>query len=101
MLNSKQRSILRSIGNELEPILIIGKGGVTDNTIAQLDQALSARELVKGRVLPHTEWDARETATTLAEATAADVVQVIGRNMLFYRSPEPGRPPKIDLTGEG
>ncbi|TCL63039.1 RNA-binding protein [Hydrogenispora ethanolica] len=101
MLTSKQRSILRSMGNELEPILIVGKGGITANTIEQLDQALSARELVKGRVLPHTEWDTRETASELAEATGADVVQVIGRNILFYRPPETGRSPRIDLSGEG
>lgn len=98
VLNSKQRSLLRGLGNELEPILIVGKGGVTASIIEQLDQALNARELVKGRVLPHTDLNPRQIADTLAQATAADIVQVIGRNMLLYRSPKPGQTPKISLT---
>jgi RNA-binding protein len=100
LLNSKQRSILRSIGNEFEPILIIGKSGITPNIIEQLEQALAARELVKGRVLPHTEWDPREVAAELAEATHAEIVHVIGRNILFYREPQPGKPRRINLAGE-
>ena len=95
MLTSKQRSKLRSLGNDLEPILTIGKSGVSQNTVEQLDQALSARELVKGRVLPHTVFDVNEVATELASKTMAEVVQVIGRNILFFRPPQSGVPSKI------
>ncbi len=97
MLTSKQRSRLRSLGNDLEPILTIGKGGITENSIEQLDQALTARELVKGRVLPHTVFDVNEIASELASKTKAELVQVIGRNILFFRAPKPGTPSKIAL----
>jgi RNA-binding protein len=100
LLNSKQRSILRGLGNELEPILIIGKGGVTPHIIEQLDQVLTTRELIKGRVLPHTDLDPRKVAEELASETGAEIVQVIGRNILFYRQPQPGIIAKISLTGE-
>ncbi len=100
MLTSKQRSTLRSLGNGLEPILTIGKGGVSDNLIEQLDQALSARELVKGRVLPHTVFEVGEVATELAEKTGAEIVQTIGRNILFYRPPQPGVESKLKWSRE-
>jgi RNA-binding protein len=97
LLTSKQRSKLRSLGNTLEPILTIGKGGITKNSITQLDEALTARELVKGRVLPHTIFDVNEIASELASQTMAEVVQVVGRNILFYRAPKPGTPSKIEV----
>jgi RNA-binding protein len=100
VLTSKQRSALRSLGNDLDPILTVGKGGVTDNLIEQLDQALTARELIKGRVLPHTAFDVAEVAAELAEKTAAEVVQVIGRNILFYRAPSSGAPSKLNWLQE-
>jgi RNA-binding protein len=96
VLTSKQRSFLRSLGHDLDPILIVGKSGITDNLIAQLDQALTARELIKGRVLPHTAFDVAEIAAELAAKTAAEVVQVIGRNILFYRAPSMGAPSKLN-----
>jgi RNA-binding protein len=95
VLTNKQRSVLRSLGNNLDPILTVGKNGITDNLIEQLDQALIARELIKGRVLPHTAFDVAEIGTELAAKTAAEVVQVIGRNILFYRAPSIG-PSKLN-----
>lgn len=100
MLTSKQRSILKAIGNKLEPILIIGKGGITENIINQLDEALTARELVKGRVLPHQDLEVKKIAEELAQKTGADVVQTIGRNILFYRAPQDGIPSKIHWERE-
>jgi len=100
MITSKQRSFLRSLGNELEPILTVGKGGLSETIVIQLEQALTARELVKGRVLPHNEWDPTEIATELATKTKAEVVQVIGRNILFYRAPAPGTPSKLNWFQE-
>lgn len=96
MLTGKQRSFLRAFGNDLEPILTVGKAGITENAVIQLDQALTAREIVKGRVLPHTEYEPDEIASKLASLTNCEVVQVIGRNILFYRPPQNGAPSKIN-----
>ncbi len=100
MITSKERSILRSIGNKLEPIIIIGKNGITENLLAQLDEALNARELVKGRVLPHQDFDVKAIAEELAQKTGADIVQTIGRNILLYRAPQDGSPSKIHWEQE-
>lgn len=95
VLTSKQRSFLRALGTDLEPILTIGKGGVSDAVIEQLDQALTARELVKTRVLPHTENEPRAIAEEMAATVHCEIVQVIGRNILFYRQAGPGVASKI------
>lgn len=100
LLTSKERSILRSIGNKLEPIIIIGKNGITENLIIQLDEALNARELVKGRVLPHQDFEVKTIAVELAEKVGAAVVQTIGRNILFYRAPQDGSPSKLHWERE-
>lgn len=100
MLTSKERSILRAIGNKLEPILMIGKNGITENLLKQLDDALNARELVKGRVLPHQDFDIKQIAGELAQNTRADIVQIIGHNILFYRAPLDGSPSKINWERE-
>lgn len=85
VLTSKERARLRSLGNELEPIFQIGKGGVTDEIINQLDQALTARELIKVRVLKNSLEEPREAAEKISAATDSEVVQVIGRNFILYR----------------
>lgn len=100
MLTSKERSILRSIGNKLEPIVMIGKNGITENLLNQLDDALNARELVKGRVLPRQDFDLKETAEQLGGRIGADIVQIVGRNILFYRAPQDGSPSKINWERE-
>lgn len=100
MLTSKQRSFLRAIGNRLEPIVLIGKSGITENLILQLDEALTARELVKGRTLPHLELNVKNITAELAEKTGADIVQTIGCNFLLYRAPQDGSPSKIDWDRE-
>lgn len=100
LLTSKQRSFLKAIGNKLEPILIIGKSGITKNILNQLDEALAARELVKGRVLPHQDLEIKEIAEELAQKTGAEIVQTIGRNILFYRAPQDGIPSKIHWEQE-
>ncbi len=95
MLTGKQKGFLRSLGNEMDPILQIGKGGVTEAVIAQTDETLEARELIKGRVLPNSMEDVQRAAAELAERTSAELVQVIGRNFLLYR--ESKKKPMIDL----
>jgi RNA-binding protein len=100
LLTNKERNFLRSLGNELSPIVIIGKGGLTPNIIDQLEEALTARELVKCRVLPHTEYDPYEIAGALSEQTHSEVVQVVGRNMLIYRRPPVGKTSKLGWPTE-
>lgn len=89
MLTSKQRAGLRSQANQMETILQVGKSGVTDTLVTQVNDALTAREMIKMRVLENSLLTAREAAAALAEATGADVVQVIGtRFVLFRRNPK-------------
>ena len=98
MLTSKQRSQLRAMAAELDTVLHVGKGGVTDNVIAQADDALRARELIKGRVLDNSLLTAREACDVLSEACGADAVQVIGSKFVLYR--RNSKDPKIVLVQE-
>lgn len=84
-LTSKQRAQLRGLANGIDTILHIGKEGIGDNLIAQANDALEARELIKGRVLENSLLSAREGAEALAKATRAEVVQVIGTKFVLYR----------------
>lgn len=85
-LTSKQRAQLRGLANSIDTILQVGKDGISDNLIKQADDALEARELIKGRVLDNNiEYDARLAAEKLAKATRSEVVQVIGTKFVLYR----------------
>ena len=87
MLTSKQRATLRGIASTYETIFQIGKGGISETLIQQVKDALRKRELIKLHVLDNCPMDAREAAAELAEATGAEVVQVIGsRFVLFVRN---------------
>ena len=95
MLTSKQRAYLRGLANTMEAIFQVGKGGVNDALIAQVDDALRVRELIKVRVLETSPESVKEVAQAVAVGTKADVVQVIGsRFVLFRRNP---KEPKIEL----
>lgn len=85
MLTGKQKRFLRAQGNEMEVILTIGKGGITDPVVSQADEALEARELIKGRVLPAVLEEPESVAGEIALRAGAELVQVIGRNFLLYR----------------
>lgn len=85
MLTSKQRASLRSMANTVEPILHIGKGEISPALIKQADDALTARELIKGRVLETFATTPLEAAQTVASSVNAQVVQVIGRTFVLYR----------------
>ena len=85
-LTSKQRAQLRGLANGIDTIIQVGKDGLGENLIRQTDDALEARELVKGRVLDNNlEYDARTAADALAKATRSEVVQVIGTKFVLYR----------------
>lgn len=87
-LTSKQRAYLRSLSNGLDPILHTGKGGVSDAMIKQADDALAARELIKGRVLESAPETVRDTAEDIAARVNATVVQVVGRTFVLFRQKE-------------
>lgn len=84
-MNSKQRAFLRSIANTIEPIFQIGKGGISDNLISQLSDALEARELIKISVLESAPNNAKSLADCIATKTKSYVVQVIGSKITLYR----------------
>ncbi|MBE6779225.1 MAG: ribosome assembly RNA-binding protein YhbY [Ruminococcaceae bacterium] len=88
MLTSKQRAYLRGLANRMEPILHAGKGGVSDAMIKQADDALEARELIKGKVLETAPATAREVAEDIAARVNAQVVQVVGRTFVLFRQKE-------------
>ncbi|MBQ5902442.1 MAG: ribosome assembly RNA-binding protein YhbY, partial [Clostridia bacterium] len=85
MLTSKQRAQLRGLANTIQPIVHIGKGGIGDALIKQVDDALEARELIKLTVLENANMTAREVADEIAVKVKADVVQVIGWKFILYR----------------
>ena len=84
-LTSKQRAQLRSMANDLDTIVHIGKDGIGPNLTRQAEDALEARELIKGRVLENSPLSPREGAEELARATRSHVVQVIGTKFVLYR----------------
>lgn len=88
MLTSKQRAYLRSLANNLETILMVGKGGLSDQIYKTADEAITARELIKGKVLETCELTVREVAEAIAQEINADVVQVIGTKFVLYRKNE-------------
>ena len=91
MLTSKQRAKLRSQANDMETILQVGKEGIGDTLIKQVDDALTAREMIKIRVLNNQELSSREIADQISSEVDCDVVQVIGtRVVLFRRNPKKG-----------
>ena len=87
-MTSKQRAYLRGLANTMEPILHAGKGGISDAMIKQADDALEARELIKGKVLETAPGTAREVAEEIAAQVNAEVVQVIGRTFVLFRQKE-------------
>lgn len=86
MLTSKQRAYLRGLANTIDTILYVGKGGMTEQIIKQADDALTARELIKGKCLENSPITPREAADQICEAVNADGVQVIGSKFVLYRS---------------
>ena len=88
MLTSKERAELRAQANTLDTTLIVGKGGVTEAVIAEADNQLTARELVKGKVLEGAMMTPREVCDAICEQTGADGVSVIGTKFVIYRFSE-------------
>lgn len=85
MLTGKQRSYLKGLANNIDPIFQLGKNGLTENFVKQVDEALEARELVKINVLKNCFLDATDVASQLADELNAEFVQSIGRKFVLYR----------------
>ena len=85
MITGKQRSYLRKLGQELDPVVFIGKNDVTETVIKELDKNLTAHELVKVKIQEGSILDAKPVANELAEMLDAEFVQAIGRKFVLYR----------------
>ena len=85
MITSKERAYLRGLANGIPAIMQIGQGGIGENLIKTVSDALEARELIKLTVLENSMESPKDMANALAEATGADVVGVVGRKVILYR----------------
>ena len=85
MLTSKQRSFLIGLSNQLDPVVQVGKNGVSPETVVSTEEAFNTRELLKGAVMKMAPVDPREAAETLAGRTRSQVVMVIGRKFVLYK----------------
>ena len=88
MLTSKERAELRAQATTLDTTLMVGKSGVTEAVIAEAENLLTARELVKGKVLEGALMSPREVSDEICEATGADGVAVVGNKFIIYRFSE-------------
>ncbi len=87
-MTGKQRAYLRSLANDIDPIFQVGKAGIGDAFVHQVDQALEARELIKVRILRNSDEQVRDVCTRLCAATGASPVQCIGSKFVLYRPSE-------------
>ncbi len=85
MLTGKQKRFLRSQAHHLTPIFQVGKGGVNENMIKQIEDALEARELIKVSILQNCDVDKHTVAEELAAGTKAELVQLIGLTVVLYK----------------
>lgn len=95
MLSGKQRSYLKALANRIEPIFQVGKSGVTESFLKQLDEALEAREIIKINVLNNSSLEAKEVALEVCEKLSAEFVQSIGNKFVIYRESKESK--KIEL----
>ncbi|MCI8590632.1 MAG: ribosome assembly RNA-binding protein YhbY [Clostridiales bacterium] len=94
-VTTKQRAYLKSLAMNLETIFQIGKGGLTDESVRQISNALEARELIKCKVLETSPVPAKELSMDLAKQTESECVQVIGSKIVLYRKSK--KKSKIEL----
>lgn len=99
-MNSKQRSMLKGMAMNIDPIFQIGKGGLTPEITEAVSDALEKRELVKINILKNCDDDRNMLAEALAGRTGAEVVQVIGKKIVLFRYQKDPKKRKIELSGE-
>ena len=85
MITTKQRAYLRGLGNALDPVMQIGKDGVSENVLNGVNLLLEARELVKIKMLKNCDYKIKDLANEIAQKTSAEVVQVIGNIFILYK----------------
>ena len=85
-MTSKQRAYLRGLANKIDAVFQVGKNGISDNLMMQVNDALEARELIKLNVLETSPEDIQEIANTLSEATNSILVQTVGNKITLYRA---------------
>ena len=95
MLTGKQKRYLRALATSMDPIVQVGKQGLTENVMFSLREALEARELVKVRVLKNCLEETKDVAEQAAAESEAVLVQVIGRNFVLYKADQEN--PEISL----
>ena len=100
-LTSKQRAQLRGMASQIDTIVQVGKDGIGENLIKQVNDALEARELIKGHVLENSMLTAREAAEELKVPTRSEVVQVIGNKFVLYRQQPQKDKRKLALVKAG
>lgn len=88
MLTGKQRSYLKSMAHELDPVVFIGKNDLTENILNEIDTLLEHRELIKIKIQESSLLEPKETANIVAEKLGAEYVQAIGRKFILYRESE-------------
>ena len=86
MLTGKQKSYLRGLAHEMQPIIQVGKLGVNEMLVKTVADALEARELIKVSVLQNCIQDSKEVAEIISKEVNAEVVQVIGKTIVFYKA---------------
>lgn len=84
-MTSKQRAYIRGLANRLSPIFQIGKNGISENLIKQIDDALEAREIIKINVLETSPDDISEIANIIAQKTKSEIIQILGNKITLFR----------------
>ncbi|SET62044.1 RNA-binding protein [Oceanobacillus limi] len=95
MLTGKQKRFLRSEAHHLKPIFQVGKIGVNDNMVTQINEALEKRELIKVSILQNCLEDKDEVAEALQKGTDCEIVQIIGNNIVLYKESEENKQIKL------
>ena len=95
MLTGKQKRYLRKEAHHLDPIFQIGKGGISENMIEQLNEALEKRELIKVHILQNNMDDHKEVANSISEQTESELVQLICSIIIIYKESNVNK--KIEL----
>ena len=85
-MTSKQRAYLRGLANTIQPILQIGKSGISDNLLKQIDDALEARELIKVSVLETAPDNVKSLGEEIASTLSCTCVQTVGSKITLYRA---------------
>ncbi|MBD7914776.1 ribosome assembly RNA-binding protein YhbY [Clostridium sp. Sa3CUN1] len=95
MITGKQRAYLRGLANNMDPIFQLGKNGIEETFLKQIEEALEARELIKIKVLENSGLNTREASNEICEKIGCEGIQAIGSKMVLYK--KSSKKPKIEL----